>query len=105
MNKEQLTIKIKVAKIAKSDQAKVNIRLGSYPAVADHNAIIDLTNDDEVTFESAMSDLSQAKTDTLIEARATLSSLILAITATLESQREQQLDRESISLKSIDAAS
>jgi predicted nucleic acid-binding protein len=105
MNKEQLTIKIEVAKMAKSDTAKVNIKLGDYPAVADHNVVIDLTNKDKATLSSSIFDLSQTKSDTLIAASTTLSSLLVAITATLESQREQQLDRESISLKSIDAAS
>tara|TARA_R100000808_G_scaffold780_5_gene3811 strand:- start:941 stop:1261 length:321 start_codon:yes stop_codon:yes gene_type:complete len=104
-NKEQLTIKLEVAKIAKSDTAKVNIKLGDYPAVADHNVVIDLTNKDKATLSSSMLDLSQVKTDTLIAAITTLSSLIVAITATLEEQREEQLDRESIALKSIDAAS
>ena len=104
-NKEQLTIRIEVSKMAKSDTAKVNIKLGGYPAVADHSTVIDLTNKNGSTFQSAMSDLSQAKSDTLIAASATLSSLLVAITATLETIGEEQLDRESIALKSIDATS
>jgi hypothetical protein len=105
-NDNELTIKIEVAHMTKSDSAKVNIRLGEYfRPVSDHNAIIDLSGDDSTTADLAIDSLRRADSQILTEAIEACHCLILALRQAHEAQREAQLDREAIAVASVDAAS
>ena len=102
-NKEQLTIKIEVSHMAKSDSAKVNIRLGEYfRPIADHNAIIDLSGDDSTTADLSIDSLRLADAQILTESIEACHCLILALRQAHEAQREAQLDRAAIDQQQLE---
>jgi hypothetical protein len=95
MNNQELTIKIAIDTMTKSDSAKVNIRLGEYfRPIADHNAIIDLTVGTNKT--ETVDSLRRADPQILAESIDACDSLIVALRLAQGAQRETQLDREAI---------
>jgi hypothetical protein len=108
MNNQELTIKIAIDTMTKSDSAKVNIRLGEYfRPIADHNAIIDLSGDNSLNVSSTASDaavdsLRRADAQILTEAVDACNSLIIAITQAQTAQREAQLDRDAIDQQQLE---
>ena len=101
MNNQELTIKIAIDTMTKSDSAKVNIRLGEYfRPIADHNAIIDLTVGTNKT--KAIDSLRRADPQILAESIDTCDSLIVALRLAQAAQREAQLDRDAIDQQQLE---